>query len=73
MAPVKTDETTIEHEYVEGVDTDAEFTLLDELVAFTRDERNDLAIRLLELNALHVEGEITDEEFAERRAELYAA
>lgn len=71
MAPVNTDETTLEHEAVAEPAT--ETTLLDELVAFTRDERNDLAIRLLELNALHVEGEISDEEFAERRAELYAA
>jgi hypothetical protein len=51
--------------------TDTMVTLLDELVAFTREERNDLAIRLLELNALWVEGEITDDAFAERRAELY--
>jgi hypothetical protein len=45
--------------------------LLDEVAAFTRDDRNDLAIRLLEINALRVEGEITDEEYAERRAGLY--
>jgi hypothetical protein len=64
-------ETTIDSR--EALDASGEFTLLEELVAFTRDERNDLAIRLLELNALHVEGEITDDEFAERRAELYAA
>jgi hypothetical protein len=71
MAMVNTDETTIEHP--EALDAAGESSLLEELVAFTRDERNDLAIRLLELNALHVEGEITDEEFADRRAELYAA
>jgi hypothetical protein len=68
MAPVNTDVATVEHDHI-----DESGTLLEELVAFTRDERNDLAIRLLEINALHVEGEITDEEFAERRAELYAA
>jgi Short C-terminal domain len=45
--------------------------LLDELVAFTRDDRDDLAMRLLEFNALRAEGEITDEEFDERRAALY--
>jgi hypothetical protein len=71
MALVNTDETTMEPQ--EALDAFGESSLLDELVAFTRDERNDLAIRLLELNALHVEGEITDDEFAERRAELYPA
>jgi hypothetical protein len=48
-------------------------TLLDELVALTRAERNDLAIRLLEINALRVEGEITEEDFTARRAKLYAS
>ena len=67
MAPVDTDIAAPEHHH-----TDEANTLLDELVAFARDERNDLAIRLLELNALHVEGDISDEEFAEQRAELYA-
>jgi hypothetical protein len=66
MAPADTETTTLERDETESTET-----LLDELIAFTRDERNDLAVRLLELNALHVEGEITDEEFAERRAELY--
>jgi hypothetical protein len=45
--------------------------LIFELAAFTRDDRNDLAIRLLEFSALRAEGEITDEEYAERRAGLY--
>jgi hypothetical protein len=69
MAPVDTDVAAPEHHDTGEAETN---TLLDELVAFTRDERNDLAIRLLELNALHVEGDISDEEFAEQRAELYA-
>jgi len=46
--------------------------LLEELLAFARQERNDLAIRLVELHALRAEGEITDEEFAIRRLGLYA-
>jgi hypothetical protein len=45
--------------------------LLDELAAFARDDRNDLAIRLLQYNALRAEGEITDDEYDERRAGLY--
>jgi hypothetical protein len=47
-------------------------TLLDELAALTHADRNDLAIKLVEINALHDGGEITDEEYAERRAGLYA-
>jgi hypothetical protein len=45
---------------------------LEDLIAFTQEDRNDLAIRLVELNALRAEGEITEEEFVERRAELRA-
>jgi hypothetical protein len=72
MSVVNTQQTaTMEPE--DAPHSDVESTLLEELVAFARHERNDLAIRLLELNALHVEGELTDDEFAERRAELYAA
>ena len=48
-------------------------SLLDELAAFTRAERHDLAVRLVQINALRAEGEIDDEEFAARRAELYPA
>jgi hypothetical protein len=54
-----------------SVNTHMTGSLLDEIVAFTRDQRNDLASRLLQINALRVEGEITDEEFSERRAQLY--
>jgi transcription initiation factor IIE alpha subunit len=45
--------------------------LLYDLVAFAGDERNDLAMRLVEISALRAEGELTDEEYAERRAGLY--
>ena len=50
--------------------TDASF--LEELLAFTRDDRNDLAVRLVELHALRAENEITPEEFTARRHKLYA-
>ena len=50
--------------------TDASF--IEELLAFTHDDRNDLAVRLVELHALRAEREITDEEFADRRRKLYA-
>ena len=55
------------------IDRDPSGSLLDELQALTSEDRADLAIRLVELNALHTEGEITTEQFAARRAELYAA
>jgi hypothetical protein len=54
-------------------DRDPSDSLLEELLALTSGDRADLAIRLVELNALHTEGEITTEQFAARRAELYAA
>lgn len=47
-------------------------SLLDELAELARDDRNDLAVRLLQINALHDAGEITDEDFARRRAGIYA-
>ena len=46
---------------------------LDELVQMVRDEQRDLAIALVELNALRAEGSISDAEFADRKAALYPA
>jgi hypothetical protein len=47
-------------------------TFLDDLTAFTLEDRTDLAIELVEINALWAEGEITEDEFATRRAALRA-
>jgi hypothetical protein len=55
-----------------SIDREPSGSLLDELLALTSEDRTDLAIRLVELNALHTEGEITTEQFAARRAEIYA-
>jgi len=46
--------------------------LMDEILAFAQQDRNDLAIRLLEINAQRNDGELSDEEFDEARASLYA-
>jgi hypothetical protein len=47
-------------------------SLLDELVTLSEQKRDDLAMRLLQINALLAVGEITDEEFTARRAAIFA-
>jgi hypothetical protein len=73
MAPANTTVTTTQATTTTKATTATTTSLLNELVALTRAERNDLAVRLLEINALRVEGEITEEDFTTRRANLYSA
>jgi hypothetical protein len=41
-------------------------------VTLSEQKRDDLAMRLLQINALLAVGEITDEEFTARRAAIFA-